>query len=69
MASINVSDLKPEGYNLFSDSESYMTDLSENELAIQGGLSPVAVGVAIFYVGALVAGAAAGNPKSPHNPN
>ncbi|MGB7441155.1 MAG: hypothetical protein WA919_08820 [Coleofasciculaceae cyanobacterium] len=39
MAKITISNLKPNGYELFSDSESYMMDLSENELnATNGGL-------------------------------
>lgn len=37
MANINIYDLQPAGFGLFSDSESYMRELSENELAIQGG--------------------------------
>lgn len=37
MASINISDLQPKGFDLFSDSESYMRELSEGELSIQGG--------------------------------
>lgn len=45
MATINISNLQPSGYNLFSDSESYMTDLSDTELAIQGGATP-AIGAA-----------------------
>lgn len=38
MATIAISDLRPAGYDLFSDSESYMLALSEEELSIQGGL-------------------------------
>jgi hypothetical protein len=37
MAVITVSDLNPVGYDLFSDSESYMIALSEDELGVQGG--------------------------------
>lgn len=32
MANLKISDLQPTGYDLFSDSESYMMDLSEDEL-------------------------------------
>lgn len=38
MASIKISELQPTGLNLFSDSESYMKELSDGELVnIQGG--------------------------------
>lgn len=37
MAKIAISDLRPTGYGLFSDSESYMTELTEDELGLQGG--------------------------------
>lgn len=38
MATINISDLRPTGSELFSDSESYMNELNENERAnINGG--------------------------------
>ena len=33
MASITISDLHPTGYALFDDSESFMTDLLDSELA------------------------------------
>ena len=40
MANITISDLRPAGADLFSDSESYMHDLTDNELNVtQGGLS------------------------------
>lgn len=39
MATIQISNLKPTGYELFSDSESYMIDLSDNELGnVNGGI-------------------------------
>jgi lactobin A/cerein 7B family class IIb bacteriocin len=44
MATINISDLHPTGSELFSDSESYMSELGDNELAsVNGGIltSPV----------------------------
>ena len=37
MANIEVKDIKPAGAELFSSSESYMTELSEDELGISGG--------------------------------
>ncbi|MBD2729940.1 hypothetical protein H6G96_27375 [Nostoc sp. FACHB-892] len=64
MATINISDLRPTGSELFSDfsdSEGYMDDLVDSEIgAIQGGsLARVAVSVSIsvsvfittFFVG------------------
>jgi len=49
MAIINNSDLRPTGLDLFSDSEGYMDELDDNELAsIHGGftitLAPVVFG-------------------------
>jgi hypothetical protein len=39
MAKINVSNLHPVGSDLFSDSENYISELSDNELGtINGGL-------------------------------
>ncbi len=32
MANINISDLRPAGADLFSDSESYLHDLTEGEM-------------------------------------
>lgn len=40
MATIAISDLRPAGAELFMDSESYMKDLSEAELGIEGGATP-----------------------------
>jgi hypothetical protein len=38
MANIEINDLKPAGAELFSDSEGFMTELSDSELAdINGG--------------------------------
>ncbi|WP_272056070.1 hypothetical protein [Nodularia spumigena] len=39
MANITISNLHPAGADLFSDSESYMTDISEDELRLQGGVT------------------------------
>ncbi len=37
MATIAISDLRPAGYELSSDSESFMSNLSKEELNVQGG--------------------------------
>jgi hypothetical protein len=38
MANIVISELRPAGSDLFMDSESYLTDLTDNELHMtQGG--------------------------------
>ncbi len=47
MATIQLSELRPAGYVLLSDSESFMSNLSEEELGLQGGISSQACGVAI----------------------
>jgi hypothetical protein len=48
MASITISDLRPAGFDLLSDSESFMEELSSEELGLQGGLiSSPACGVAV----------------------
>ncbi len=40
MANIVISELRPAGFDLFSDSESYLTDLNEQEIMdTQGGLT------------------------------
>lgn len=41
MANIEISDLTHAGYDLFYDSESYMIDLSGDELEIHGGITPI----------------------------
>jgi hypothetical protein len=41
MANIAISDLNPAGFDLLSDSESYMRELSDAELTAQGGITPV----------------------------
>jgi hypothetical protein len=42
MATIKIFDLRPAGSELFSDSESYLNDLTDEELGLtQGGSSPV----------------------------
>jgi hypothetical protein len=42
MATINISDLRPTGSELFFDSENYMSELGDNELgSVKGGTSPI----------------------------
>ena len=63
MASIKIANLQPAGADLFNDSESYMMNLSEDELYIQGGISwtlAVASSVKCAAGVAFVAGAAWG---------
>ncbi len=60
MSTIKISDLRPAGSELFSDSEGYMSSLSEEELAIQGGVfsSPfcaVAASIAVTAISLTVA--------------
>jgi hypothetical protein len=44
MASIKISDLRPSGLDLFVDSESFLNDLSDSDLAnTNGGATPVAI--------------------------
>lgn len=48
MSNVKISDLHPAGSELFSDSESYINELSEGELnSINGGFttSPVCLGI------------------------
>ncbi|MEA5507511.1 hypothetical protein VB735_31340 [Halotia wernerae UHCC 0503] len=47
MATINISNLYPTGSDLFSDSESYMTDLGDSELDnVNGGISSIMLRIA-----------------------
>lgn len=60
MATIHIVNLVPIGFDLLSDSESFMKELSsETELSIQGGLpsSPACV-IAAYGVGVALSGAA-----------
>ncbi|MDB9305030.1 hypothetical protein PN488_11690 [Nodularia spumigena CS-591/12] len=54
MANIVISDLRPAGSELFMDSESYLNDLTNDELnQTSGGASfllGVAVGLAISHI-------------------
>jgi hypothetical protein len=66
MANIKVRDLTSiAGTDLFNDSESFMQDLSDDELALQGGATPIAsywfVGGGIAVAGLLMAAVIAYN--------
>lgn len=51
MATIKISDLRPAGTQLFSDSESYMSELSDGEFdSINGGIAPLLI-ISAFRVG------------------
>ncbi|AFZ59461.1 hypothetical protein H6G54_07845 [Anabaena cylindrica FACHB-243] len=44
MASIKISDLRPSGLDLFVDSESFLNDLNDSDLATtNGGATPTTV--------------------------
>ena len=50
MASIKISELRPAGSELFSDSESYISELSEGELDIQGGFMPLLITATVVAI-------------------
>ena len=61
MAYITISDLRPAGADLFTDSESFLSELSDGELSVYGGATPVVVAsaAACFKISlAVTAGAA-----------
>lgn len=43
MASIKINDLRPTGSELFHDSETFLNELTEEELGVQGGLASVTI--------------------------
>jgi hypothetical protein len=47
MANIKISDLSPAGSGFFQDSESFLGDLTEDELGIRGGLNNAVASVSI----------------------
>ncbi len=58
MATIKVFDLQSVDFNLFSDSDSYMRELSDEELALQGGdAAELGALVLITAVGVVAVGA------------
>jgi hypothetical protein len=55
MANIVISELRPAGSDLFMDSESYLTDLTDNELHMtQGGSTAFCAGMAVCILITLV---------------
>lgn len=64
MAYITISDLRPAGADLFMDSESFLSELSDGELSVYGGATPSTIvpasAAACFKISlAVTAGAAA----------
>ncbi|MFP4103292.1 hypothetical protein [Coleofasciculus sp.] len=60
MAKITISDLRPAGSGFFEDTESYMDDLSNDDLNVYGGKSSTPIiGPAAWKVGKWVAQGAA----------
>ena len=53
MATINISDIRPAGYDLLLSDEGYMTDLNENELdsAVGGTATPSIVASVTLSLG------------------
>lgn len=65
MANIKIDNLQPTGFELFSDSENYMIELSDGELRIQGEGTWGAwiggvIGAVVGFVDGGVVGAAVG---------
>jgi Ca2+/Na+ antiporter len=63
MAYITISDLRPAGSDLFVDSESFMSELTDDELGLQGGAFWATVAAAVTSLPSIalsVAGAAVG---------
>jgi hypothetical protein len=58
MSTISIHDLRPSGYSLFTDSESYLNDLSsQDELSIAGGApTPSVTTITTGYWGAAAVG-------------
>lgn len=61
MANITISNLKPAGLNLFSDSEGYLHDLTDTEQNIQGGMPIWWLGAAMATAGAFGLGVVIGH--------
>ncbi len=54
MANITISDLRPAGANLFSDSESHLRDLTEQEMMdTLGGVTIAEIGI-VLAIGAIL---------------
>lgn len=56
MASIQITELRPAGYELFQDSESFLNELGDQELSVFGGKKfgggkrPILTNVTIFVI-------------------
>jgi hypothetical protein len=51
MATIKIVDLNPVGSEFFADSESYLNELTDDELNMtQGGTSPILVSIALTVI-------------------
>jgi hypothetical protein len=49
MASIKISDLLPSDFDMFGDAESFLDDLSDNDLAtINGGRNDIEITIIII---------------------
>ncbi len=63
MSTINIYDLPPTGSALFSDSETYMNELTNDELSlVSGGDTISAVGGALVSIGASLVVASLSTP-------
>ncbi|BAY76950.1 hypothetical protein NSTC745_06970 [Nostoc sp. DSM 114161] len=47
MATIKIHDLSPAGSELFQDSESFLNELTDEELGVNGGLRVASVTVTV----------------------
>ncbi|MDZ8109386.1 MAG: hypothetical protein RM338_27675 [Nostoc sp. DedQUE12a] len=47
MATIKIDDLSPAGSELFQDSESFLNELTDEELGVNGGLRIASVTVTV----------------------
>ena len=71
MNDIKIADLNTNGIELFADSESYLRDLSEDELNVKGGgitaavftTGYCAIGAAVILVGGLIVSSCNGKNK------
>ncbi|MCU0532337.1 MAG: hypothetical protein MUD14_00295 [Hydrococcus sp. Prado102] len=56
MANIAISDLRPSGFQLISDNESYLRELSDIEFTTTQGGSTLPCFVAVSFLASVVAG-------------
>ncbi len=68
MASIKISDLRPSGLDLFGDSESFLDELNDNDLATINGGAPesIVVGILIGMAAGLAVGVVVGYYAAKH---